>query len=73
MPRIVLTGWKAGFRKVDCTRLLQTELGYSLSAAKQVTDTLLDGKTVQLDLPRENLEPIMRELESIGVTLHEEG
>ena len=49
MGKIVLHGWNTGFNKVAHTKLLRTELSYSLAQAKSITDALMDGQSVTID------------------------
>lgn len=66
---LVLNGWRVGFDKVQLTKTLQFELGYTLAPAKSVTDRVLAGEIVTLALensyPRE--EELLRTLHDIGV------
>jgi hypothetical protein len=48
-PRaVIISGWNDGFKKVEFTKLLKDELGYSLSLAKSVTDRIVDKCRVEL-------------------------
>lgn len=48
MPQLRLIGWRPGLNKVGLTRVLQSELGLSLSQAKRATDQVLQGEAVSL-------------------------
>jgi len=67
MTTVLISGWKAGFEKVKFTGLLQTEFGYSLSRAKQITDTVLEGGMVELRAPDAGAPQILSAMEQLGV------
>jgi len=72
MRRIVITGWKIGFQKIEFTKTLRGELGYSLSEAKGMTDSVLDRQAVQVDLPEERFDWVSERLNHLGAVFHEE-
>jgi hypothetical protein len=45
---VAITGWNAGLQKVSLTTLIQTHVGMTLTAAKQCTDNVLEGRPVLL-------------------------
>jgi len=45
-----LHGWQVGFNKVEFTKLMKEEVGLSLSDAKRITDRLLAGETVIVEV-----------------------
>jgi hypothetical protein len=47
---LTISGWKVGFQKVEFTKMLQRELGLSLSAAKNITDRVLANERIDLPL-----------------------
>jgi hypothetical protein len=51
MTTIRLVEWKPGLRKISLTKLLQRQLGVSLSVAKHAVDELLEGRQVSLTVP----------------------
>jgi hypothetical protein len=53
MSTIVITGWKVGFLKISHTEVLREAASMSLSEAKAVTDSVLDGKTVTIPVATE--------------------
>jgi ribosomal protein L7/L12 len=53
MALLRIIGWKEGLKKVSMTKLLQERLGLSLSHAKKITDDVLDGKTIFLNIEDE--------------------
>ena len=67
MKTIVITGWNRGFKKVSLTTLLQTELKYSLSEAKRVTDAVLNNQRIAIELPEELSTRLIETLNEIGV------
>ena len=71
--KIVLYGWKPGFKKVSLTLFLRHKAGYSLANAKGITDAVLTRKRVEIELPADNMEPLLAELAEIGVEFVEPG
>ena len=67
MGKIVLCGWNTGFNKVAHTQLLQAELGYSLSRAKSVTDAVVEGQSVTIEVADDQIERLAFELNEVGV------
>lgn len=67
MASILLKTWTPGFNKVGLTLLLQEKLGYSLKQAKMVTDTVLDKRSIVIEVPDEYMAEIAQHLEQIGV------
>lgn len=53
MPHILVSGWKPGFQKVPFTKLLQETAELELPEAKRITDLVLSGQCVELDMPTE--------------------
>jgi ribosomal protein L7/L12 len=71
MPRVVITGWKTGFSKVECTKTLQSACGFSLTDAKRVTDAILEGQTRIIDLQSEpEARTLVDRLEKLGAMAH---
>ena len=66
MGKIILYGWKSGFNKVAHTNLLRTELGYSLAQSKSITDTVLDGQSVTIEVADDKIERLAFELIELG-------
>lgn len=71
MRRAVITGWRAGLKKVSLTKLLHDACGYSLSQAKGITDSVLDNQSVTLELPDDQFAQIVVSLKEIGVKCSE--
>ena len=65
--KIVLCGWNQGFNKVGLTKLLRAEPGFTLKCAKAVTDAVLEGQSVAIDVPDTEAERMIAQLNSIGV------
>jgi hypothetical protein len=63
---LVVEGWNVGFNKVEFTKLLQKELGLSLSSAKGFTDQVLDGKQVAIDVPQQSLGSMAAAVQELG-------
>ncbi len=66
MGKIILEGWNVGFKKVEHTKLLRAELGYSLSRAKSITDAALDRQSVAIEVPDDRIERLAIELNELG-------
>jgi hypothetical protein len=67
MKCITLSGWKVGMKKVSLTKFLQGNAGYSLARAKATTDAILNGESVTIEVPDEQLDAITAEIRDIGV------
>jgi hypothetical protein len=67
MKKITLSGWNVGFDKIGLTKLLRTEFGYSLGHAKSVTDAVLEGQPVTLELGDDQIEGMTSKLNRLGV------
>ena len=67
---LLIEGWKVGFNKVAVTKILQLELGLSLSSAKDMTDRLLEGKQVALSVPEEHPNRFSEAAENLGAKIH---
>ena len=67
MRKLILSGWNVGFNKIGLTKLLQMDLGYSLSRAKAITDTVLGGQSVTVDLKDIRVEQMATKLNELRV------
>jgi hypothetical protein len=67
MTTLVVSGWNVGFQKVNFTKLLQSEFGFSLSKAKAATDSVLDHDSIDLTLPVAEHDRLMSRLAALGV------
>jgi len=50
MATVHITGWRMGFEKVRHTQALQSATGLPLSQAKAITDAVLAGQVMSVDL-----------------------
>lgn len=67
---INIRGWKPGFNKVSMTHLLRTHAALSLNEAKSITDRVLEGRLVSLELRESHkIHQLARELEAIGAMI----
>jgi hypothetical protein len=66
MTTLVVLGWNVGFNKVKFTRLLQSVPGYSLPHAKSITDAVLEGKNVELQVQRSDAGGLMSAMQEPG-------
>jgi ribosomal protein L7/L12 len=73
MKTIVIFGWKVGFQKVEFTKLLRHELGYSLSEAKFKTDAVLENQHIELRLHKAEIEQVLFKLNQLGARIKREG
>ncbi|MEO6802642.1 MAG: hypothetical protein ABI197_05270 [Granulicella sp.] len=51
---LIINNWNIGFKKIEFTKMLRSELGLGLSEAKEITDSVLDRKSVELQVSDEN-------------------
>ena len=51
MAIVEITGWKVGFNKVACTKIVRAATGLGLAEGKRVTDGVLDGKVQRVLVP----------------------
>jgi ribosomal protein L7/L12 len=66
MTRIVLSGWNTGFNKVGLTKLLRNDLGFSLRHAKSVTDAVLEGHSVTIEVEDDRVGEMAVRLGELG-------
>jgi hypothetical protein len=66
MTTVLISGWKVGFQKIQFTQLLQREFDYSLSRAKGITDSVVDRKTVELQVPEDGAERLILAMTQLG-------
>ena len=72
MKKIELRGWNVGFNKVEFTKLLQGEPGYSLKHSKDTTDAILAGESVLLEVSDEQYEEQTRRIKALGARVKTE-
>ena len=58
----MVSGWNVGFQKVEFTKFLRSEFGYSLAEAKAATDAVLDNQEVALRIPDREVRRISARL-----------
>jgi hypothetical protein len=63
---LMIEGWSVGFDKVAFTKLLQQELNLSLSVAKVMTDQVLEGKSVAINVTDEDRERVASLAQGLG-------
>jgi hypothetical protein len=73
LGKIILYGWNIGFNKVAHTKLLRAELGYSLPHAKSITDSVVDRKSVTIEVADDQIEHLALELNELGVKCRVDG
>jgi hypothetical protein len=66
MKDVSVIGWVPGFQKIRFTNILRRELGFSLSAAKSATDSVLVNRSITLQVADATAPELIRELESVG-------
>lgn len=67
MAVLKIVGWRAGLQKIPMTKLLREKLGINLAHAKGITDDVLKGKRIFINLDeREKAESLADELFEIG-------
>ena len=70
VPTVLITGWQPGLLKVSMTQSIQARARIGLREAKSVTDRVLDGEHVALDLPdAESAASLAHELRGLGATV----
>ena len=73
LGKIILYGSNIGFKKVEHTKLLRAELGYSLREAKSTTDSLLEGRSVTVEVADDQIERLALEWNELGVKCKVDG
>jgi ribosomal protein L7/L12 len=66
MTTVTISGWFYGFQKVNFTKLLKSELGLTLKPAKTITDRILDGELVELEVPDEQVDRLLAAMTDLG-------
>jgi ribosomal protein L7/L12 len=59
-------GWEHGFQKVEFTKLLKSDLGYSLSDAKSATDAVLNNEHIALMVGETDVDELLSKLNELG-------
>jgi hypothetical protein len=66
MTTVLISGWHYGFQKVSFTRLMKSEMGLSLRPAKTITDRILDGDPVELEVPDDQVGHLFEAMADLG-------
>jgi hypothetical protein len=69
---LLIEGWNVGFNKVAFTNMLQHELGLSLSAAKNITDQILERRPVTIHVREADIKRITSLAQKIGAIVSSE-
>jgi hypothetical protein len=69
---VEIYGWNLGFQKVEFTKMLENDLGYSLSEAKSATDAILNNQRVLLRVGKADVEVLLSKLNELGAKLTRE-
>jgi signal transduction histidine kinase len=63
---LLIEGWNVGFNKVAFTKMLQHELGLSLTAAKNMTDQVLERTPIAINVLSADIKRISSLAQQIG-------
>ena len=67
MPKLKLTGWREGLKKISLTETLKQNTTLSVKEAKDCVDRLLDGEVVTVNLlPTVNPQELVKRVTGIG-------
>lgn len=66
LRNVEVFGWKVDFQKVEFTKLLKSELGYSLSEAKSATDAVLNNERIILKVGDTGFDDLLSKLNELG-------
>jgi ribosomal protein L7/L12 len=67
MASVEVTGWKVGFNKVACTKIVRSFTGLGLAEGKKVTDGVLNGEIQRISVASfENATLLAQALIEIG-------
>ncbi len=74
MPKVLLTKWKPGLKKVSLTKLLQAQANLSLRIAKAYVDRFLDGEKVAIEMSSLTAaKKLATEASKLGATVEVDG
>jgi ribosomal protein L7/L12 len=74
MIHVKITGWNVGFRKIECTKILQSAAGLGSTEAKQMTDAVLGGETRVIEMKSESeAKTLVTQLEQLGAVANVDG
>ncbi|CAB3789739.1 hypothetical protein LMG28138_02873 [Pararobbsia alpina] len=66
MTTIRITGWKAGFNKVQFGSLLRECCGFSLSERKRQVDSILQGDVITIEIAPDRCEHFLQSASYLG-------
>jgi hypothetical protein len=69
MKIVRIHSWNYGFEKVNFTELLMSECGLTLKPAKSITDKILEGEIVEIQLSDEQPYNVIEKMKQLGVNL----
>jgi hypothetical protein len=64
--KLIIEGWNVGFNKVAFTKMLQHEFGFSLTAAKDMTDQVLERTPIAINVVSAEIKRISSLAEQMG-------
>ena len=68
---VIIKGWNIGFKKVEFTKMLQSELGLGLSEAKNITDRVVDKDLVEFHVSGQDYARVVKLATELGVIVFE--
>jgi ribosomal protein L7/L12 len=63
---LIIEGWNEGFNKVAFTKMLRHEFGFSLTAAKSMTDQVLERTPLAINVVSADIERISSLAQQMG-------
>jgi ribosomal protein L7/L12 len=73
MPKLKIVGYQTGFQKIALTKLLQESLELDEQESKKMTDAIMSGNVIALDIDdAEFVENLAEELEAVGAKVEVE-
>jgi len=66
MATVRIAGWKPGFKKISHAKLLQAYAGLGIAAAKEMTDRVSEGGTVDVNIDDHRVEEFLDRLRELG-------
>ena len=63
---LIIAGWNEGFNKIAFTKMLQHEFGFSLTAAKNTTDQVLERIPIAISVESADIKRISSLAQQIG-------
>jgi hypothetical protein len=68
--RVKIVGWREGLRKVEMTKTIRRHTDLDLSDAKAITDAVLNGRAVTVEVADEATSLLLREeLSNLGAVV----